>query len=68
MKRESGSSRRPEASNPRPGMEDPVVALMRLAKVPVTRKNYLDLAYMGRVPNELSAEEEANLPDDLAKG
>tara|TARA_R110002050_G_scaffold9797_1_gene34521 strand:- start:5575 stop:5712 length:138 start_codon:yes stop_codon:yes gene_type:complete len=31
--------------------------------IPLTRENYLDLAYMGDVPDELSAEEEAELPE-----
>ncbi len=41
-------------------------ALMAMAGVPMNRKNYLDLAYLGEVPNDLSAEELANLPSDLA--
>jgi hypothetical protein len=43
-------------------MEDPVEALMKLAGVAPTRQNYLDLAYLGKVLEELSAEEEAMLP------
>jgi hypothetical protein len=32
---------------------------MRNVNIPITRENYLDLAYMGDVPSPLSAEEEA---------
>ena len=35
--------------------------------IPITRENYLDLAYMGELPKELSAEEEANLPPEVRK-
>ena len=38
---------------------------MKRFKVPVTRQSYLDLAYLGRPPAELSAEEEANIPKNL---
>jgi hypothetical protein len=32
-------------------------------KIPLTRDNYLSLAYFGDLPDELSAEEEAELPE-----
>ena len=44
---------------------DVVVELLKRAGVPVTRESYLRLAYFGRVPKELSAEEEAELPKEL---
>lgn len=31
--------------------------------IPVTRRNYLNVAYLGNPPAELSAEEEAELPE-----
>jgi hypothetical protein len=49
------------------GEEDGVLGLMRRYRIPITRQNYLNLAYMGEVPAELSAEEEANLPSMLQK-
>jgi hypothetical protein len=54
----------PEAFGRRTGMSG-AEKLMRLAKVPLTRQNYLDLAYMGRPPKELGAEEEAYLPEAI---
>jgi hypothetical protein len=45
----------------------PVVKLMKRYQIPVTRKNYLNLAYMGDVPEELSAEQEAELPPELQR-
>jgi hypothetical protein len=45
---------------------DPVLALMRHYGIPVTRENYLELAYMGDVP-ELDAESEANLPVEIQR-
>ena len=41
----------------------PVLSQLHLSGEPLTRENYLDLAYMGNPPAELSAEEEANLPE-----
>jgi integrase len=47
------------------GGDDPVLALMRHFNLPVTRDDYLNLAHLGRPPEQLSAEEEAELPKDL---
>ena len=41
--------------------------LMQRAKVPWTRENYLQFEYLGDVPKELGAEEEANLPLEFQK-
>jgi hypothetical protein len=38
---------------------------MRNHSIPITREKYLELAYFGGPPEELSAEEEANLPPML---
>jgi hypothetical protein len=40
---------------------------MKQDKIPLTRKNYLELAYFGNPPDELSAEEEAELPEQFRK-
>ena len=36
-------------------------------QIPVTRENYLELAYIGEVLQELSAEQEADLPVELQR-
>jgi hypothetical protein len=46
---------------------DPLVRLMKRFGIPVTREDYLELAYMGEVPKELSAEQEAELPPEIQK-
>jgi hypothetical protein len=49
-------------------MENAMTGLMRLMKkydIPLTRENYLKLAYLGEVPEPLSAEQEADLPVEL---
>ena len=38
---------------------------MRYLNLPVTREDYLNLAYLGRPPKQLSAEEEADLPKEV---
>ena len=38
---------------------------MKKNGVPLTRENYLDYAYLGNPPDELSAEEEAEIPEGL---
>ena len=43
----------------------PVLNQLHLSGEPLTRENYLDLAYMGNPPAELSAEEENQLPEFL---
>ncbi len=42
-----------------------VVRLMRKYNIPLTRENYIELAYFGDTARELSAEEEADIPDFL---
>jgi hypothetical protein len=47
-------------------LEDCVIALMRRYDIPVTRENYLDLAYAGvEIPHPWPAELEAELPPQL---
>ena len=47
---------------------DDVLEGMKRNGVPLTRKNYLDIAYMGNPPAELDAEAEAALPPQFRKG
>ena len=48
---------------------DPVLNTMRFKGIPVTRKNYLNLCYMGKPPldsdGHLHPEAEQELPDEL---
>jgi hypothetical protein len=44
--------------------DDPLLALMRHYGIPVTRENYLELAYMGDEV-ELDAETESYLPLEI---
>ncbi|MGB8613040.1 MAG: hypothetical protein WCD60_15600 [Pseudolabrys sp.] len=43
----------------------PLMRLMKKYDIPLTRENYLNLAYMGEVPEQLSAEQIADLPVEL---
>jgi len=61
------SSKEPEGSILPPGSDD-FMQMMHEAGVPLTRENYLDLIYFGDVPEELSAEEEADLPEMFRQG
>ena len=61
------SSNAPAKSDHQTGSGDGLIDLMRHYGIPITRENYLDLAYMGELPKELSAEEEANLPPEVRK-
>src|SRR6266568_1462190 len=44
---------------------DPLLNTMRHQGIPITRENYLMLAFMGRPPTELHPEQEAELPAEL---
>ena len=44
---------------------NPVIEAMKKYRIPLTRENYLELAYMGEPPKELTAEEELELPEQL---
>src|SRR5215471_10816462 len=46
-------------------MMDCVLDWMKRMGVPLTRENYLDVAYLGNPPEELSAEEESELPEEF---
>jgi|HubBroStandDraft_4_1064222.scaffolds.fasta_scaffold1488032_1 hypothetical protein len=45
--------------------KDYVLEMMKEEKLPMTREQYLALAYMGNPPEPLSAEEEAELPEQF---
>lgn len=47
--------------------DDAVLDWMKKHKVQTTRKNYMDIAYLGSPPEQLGAEEEANVPMHLPK-
>jgi hypothetical protein len=61
------SSAEQAVSDRQTGSGDGIMDMMRRHNIPVTRENYLDFAYMGEPPQELSAEEEMNLPPELRK-
>jgi hypothetical protein len=42
-----------------------VLDYMKANNVPLTREKYLEYAYFGNPPEKLSAEEEADLPEEL---
>ena len=44
---------------------DGVLRFMKQHDIPLTRENYLDVAYLGNPPEELSAEQEAELPEQF---
>ena len=46
-------------------MSDIVLDKMKESKIPMTRENYLQLAYFGNPPEQLDAEEEAQLPEQF---
>jgi hypothetical protein len=48
-------------------MANHTVEYMKKNGVPLTRENYLDYAYLGNPPAQLSAEEEAELPEGLQR-
>lgn len=53
-------------SIPQRGKSDnDVINTMQKYGIPVTRENYLNLAYFGNPPAELSAEEELELPEEI---
>ena len=44
---------------------DHVLAYMKANGAPLTREKYLEYAYFGNPPKELSAEEESQLPEQF---
>ena len=52
----------PVASIPQLGSDDTVVAMMKAFNMPMTRDQYVELAYMGQPPETIEAEVEAEMP------
>jgi len=46
---------------------DTTLELMKQHNIPLTRENYLAIAYFGNPPAKLSAEEEFQLPNQFRK-
>jgi len=42
-----------------------VLDYMKKHNIPLTRENYLEIAYLGDPPEELGAEEEAEIPHEV---
>ena len=60
------SSMQPEGSIPQSGnAPDFVLDLLRKFNLPVTRENYLGLAYPEGMPEEWGAENEVELPQEI---
>jgi len=47
------------------GSSDPVLQLMEKYGIEKTRENYLEVAFMGEVPEEIGAEIEEGFPDGI---
>lgn len=58
----------PVVSTPQRGNEDGVLALMRKFNLPMTREQYIELAYWGEEPEVFGAELEEELPEQFRKG
>lgn len=50
---------------PQSGTDDDVTEWLKSNGEPVTRENYIDLAYLGKPPKPWTAELEAGLPPEL---
>ena len=59
--------KRQEESNTHHGSWEGLVNLMKVAGVPVTREHFLNLAYMGHPPEQLTPEQEEELPPSLRR-
>lgn len=44
--------------------DNPVLGAMRYFKLPMNRRTFLQLAYLGHLPGKLDPESEASLPDE----
>ncbi len=54
-------------TNPQVGNDDNVLATMKAFNLPMTKDTYLELAYMGEVPDQIDAEVLANMPEEFRK-
>jgi len=44
---------------------DEIIKQLKQHGIPINRDNYLDVAYMGNPPEKLSAEQLAELPEEI---
>jgi hypothetical protein len=47
--------------------EDIVLQAMKARNIPLTRQNYLDIAYLGNPPDEIGGEIEASIPKEIGE-
>lgn len=47
--------------------DDPLVAFLKRHNIPVTRENYIDLAFLGDPPDPWTEEDEAELPEEFRR-
>jgi hypothetical protein len=47
---------------------DTILEFMRKHNLPHDRATYLDIAYFGQVPDEISPEDEAEIPAEFRRG
>jgi hypothetical protein len=47
--------------------ENIILQRMKEYNVPLTRQNYLDMAYMGNPPDEIGGEIEASIPKEIGE-
>lgn len=60
--------RKPVASTPQPGSsEDGVLALMKKFDLPMTREQYIELAFLGEEPEIFGAELEEAMPEQFRR-
>jgi len=65
---ENSPQTKPETGSgttPPDAMQDGTLRLLRKYQIPVTRENYLNLAFAGEPPEVLDGEIEASRPTDL---
>ena len=49
-------------------MRDPILATLEEFNEPVTRENYVNLAFLGEVPEEIDPEIESDFPEEFQTG
>ena len=64
-KRQDEQALRPELERLRG--TDPIVDTMLRHNIPLTREHYLDMAFLGRDPDDLDAEEEEDIPEPFQR-
>jgi hypothetical protein len=57
----------PPMMAPSADTDDGLLKLMRGFNIPITREDYLNLAYMGEPPAALTPEQEEELPPELRR-